>query len=252
MARDKTEDWPEKAEDWQDKAEGCPRSAISLSPRAGPLAGNIAGVNAVIKIWLVSAAIASALALPGVANATVENLTISGSLDEGKNSYAYTGTLSLDVTSGQATSGTGTLSILGLTNAPLVLITTSSPGNEGTPVGYRANDGTDYFNLDQTYPIDANGLLFDVNTTTAKWGAYPLFTIWSNTPQSGYSAAFTGVVDGVEYYNLQGSAMVSNAGTFSSAVPEPSTWAMMLLGFAGLGYAAYRRGGKSRLDGAFA
>jgi len=26
-----------------------------------------------------------------------------------------------------------------------------------------------------------------------------------------------------------------------SAVPEPSTWAMLLLGFAGLGYAAYRR-----------
>ncbi|WP_368732308.1 PEPxxWA-CTERM sorting domain-containing protein [Streptococcus pyogenes] len=27
----------------------------------------------------------------------------------------------------------------------------------------------------------------------------------------------------------------------ASAVPEPSTWAMMLLGFAGLGLMAYRR-----------
>jgi hypothetical protein len=26
-----------------------------------------------------------------------------------------------------------------------------------------------------------------------------------------------------------------------SSVPEPSTWAMMVLGFAGLGYAAFRR-----------
>ena len=26
-----------------------------------------------------------------------------------------------------------------------------------------------------------------------------------------------------------------------SAVPEPSTWAMMLLGFAGLGYAGFRK-----------
>jgi PEP-CTERM motif len=26
-----------------------------------------------------------------------------------------------------------------------------------------------------------------------------------------------------------------------TAVPEPSTWAMMLLGFAGLGYVGYRR-----------
>jgi hypothetical protein len=33
-------------------------------------------------------------------------------------------------------------------------------------------------------------------------------------------------------------------GTFTGAVPEPSTWAMMLLGFAGLGFMAYRR--KSR------
>ncbi len=34
-----------------------------------------------------------------------------------------------------------------------------------------------------------------------------------------------------------------------AAVPEPSTWAMLLFGFAGLGYAAFRRDGKSRLEG---
>ena len=119
-----------------------------------------------------------------------------------------------------------------------MLITTSSPGNEGTPIGYRANDGTDYFNTGQAYPIDTLGLLFDVNTTTPVWGAYPLFAVWSNTLGDGYSAAFTGVVDGVEYYNIQGSAALA---TSSSAVPEPSTWAMMLLGFAGLGFAGYRR-----------
>jgi hypothetical protein len=28
----------------------------------------------------------------------------------------------------------------------------------------------------------------------------------------------------------------------STSVPEPSTWAMMLLGFAGLGFAGYRKG----------
>ena len=31
-----------------------------------------------------------------------------------------------------------------------------------------------------------------------------------------------------------------------SSVPEPSTWAMMLIGFAGLGYAGYRRAKKAR------
>jgi hypothetical protein len=33
---------------------------------------------------------------------------------------------------------------------------------------------------------------------------------------------------------------------FGEAVPEPSTWAMMLLGFAGLGYSAYRRAREPR------
>jgi hypothetical protein len=31
--------------------------------------------------------------------------------------------------------------------------------------------------------------------------------------------------------------------TFTIGIPEPSTWATMLIGFAGLGYAALRRRG---------
>jgi hypothetical protein len=42
---------------------------------------------------------------------------------------------------------------------------------------------------------------------------------------------------------------ISGSGTLEANVPEPSTWAMMLLGFAGLGYAALRRKAK---DGAVA
>jgi hypothetical protein len=34
--------------------------------------------------------------------------------------------------------------------------------------------------------------------------------------------------------------------TLGAAVPEPATWAMMMLGFAGLGYAAFRRNSKGR------
>lgn len=32
---------------------------------------------------------------------------------------------------------------------------------------------------------------------------------------------------------------------FATAAPEPSTWAMMILGFAGIGFMAYRK--KNRL-----
>ena len=34
---------------------------------------------------------------------------------------------------------------------------------------------------------------------------------------------------------------------FAGAIPEPSTWAMMILGFAGIGFMAYRRKSKPAL-----
>ena len=43
-------------------------------------------------------------------------------------------------------------------------------------------------------------------------------------------------------------AITTIATSVSSPVPEPSTWAMMLVGFAGLGYAAIRRGKGARLS----
>jgi hypothetical protein len=43
---------------------------------------------------------------------------------------------------------------------------------------------------------------------------------------------------------------VSVTGAAVGGVPEPSTWAMMLIGFAGLGFVAYRRRGKAVLAAA--
>jgi hypothetical protein len=50
------------------------------------------------------------------------------------------------------------------------------------------------------------------------------------------------VVTGNGYGEL-GSDVAFGVGTFTltAAVPEPSTWAMMLLGFCGLGFMAFRR-----------
>jgi hypothetical protein len=42
-------------------------------------------------------------------------------------------------------------------------------------------------------------------------------------------------------YALVLSPGIGNGTTVPSAVPEPSTWAMLLLGFAGLGWAGYER-----------
>ena len=69
------------------------------------------------------------------------------------------------------------------------------------------------------------------------------------------SAYFAGVTsDSVETYiavNTEGPFSNASAQSVSNlfTVPEPSTWAMMLIGFAGLGYAGWRRNARSRLGG---
>jgi hypothetical protein len=57
--------------------------------------------------------------------------------------------------------------------------------------------------------------------------------------------SFTLTVDDVTLNGTTTSAeltgQISNVVTGVAAVPEPSTWAMMLLGFAGIGFMAFRR-----------
>src|SRR5262249_41488537 len=50
------------------------------------------------------------------------------------------------------------------------------------------------------------------------------------------------------YVNAAGATI----GTIGTPVPQPATWAMMVLRFAGLGYATFRRGAKIRFGGAIA
>jgi hypothetical protein len=62
----------------------------------------------------------------------------------------------------------------------------------------------------------------DTETVEVSASADPTFSI----DEPGYSA-----------YSIEGVP----AGPAAATTPEPSTWAMMLIGFAGLGYAGYRR-----------
>jgi hypothetical protein len=62
----------------------------------------------------------------------------------------------------------------------------------------------------------------------------------------GATRLYLGVADGTQWSDNTGAFDVCvNCGlvlerSAGSTVPEPSTWAMLLLGFAGLGYAAFR------------
>ena len=79
----------------------------------------------------------------------------------------------------------------------------------------------------------------------------PLGTQLTFTAPSDATRLYIGVIDAYNfggltgYYNDNpGSFTVQVDLTTTSAVPETSTWAMMILGFAGVGFMAYRRKSK--------
>jgi hypothetical protein len=52
----------------------------------------------------------------------------------------------------------------------------------------------------------------------------------------------------MKHFEVSGLTLDGGAPTQTSGVPEPSTWAMLLLGFAGLGYAGFRQSRKERVS----
>jgi hypothetical protein len=117
---------------------------------------------------------------------------------------------------------------------PMILSNSMSPGSpltQTTPFSsvFTLIPGAIY-EVDLIAQASASSLGPDLATALA--AADPFFGIDPNTPNfAGYSFQFSpGLLDGV------------------SAVPEPSTWAMMILGFAGIGFMGFRRTRKSALS----
>jgi PEP-CTERM motif len=104
-----------------------------------------------------------------------------------------------------------------------------------------------YFFVPQVEVADADGNFF--------WLSAPKPIVAPGTPFAPDLQSWTrdDSDDGIEPDWLRVGTDIVGAGAFNAAfsltgstVPEPSTWAMMLLGFAGLGFAAYRRASKAR------
>ena len=91
-----------------------------------------------------------------------------------------------------------------------------------------ANNGT---------PVTTFGRTNDGNVLSANFGANPLTgtenseTVIYRTSATTYGLGTFGVIDGSTLQGL----------TYAPAVPEPATWAMMLVGFGGIGLAMRRR-----------
>jgi hypothetical protein len=173
-----------------------------------------------MKILLASASIGAApAAAPAKADVT---WLVNGAFDDG-------GTVS----------GQFTLDVYGYLEDNYDLATTSG----STLPGFTYNASDSYYSNGAFY-IDAQpGYHADLRLTFAD----TLLVGSSMNPLIGGSPGPSWECSGsYSCYLPSGGSTRYIASGFASAVPEPSTWAMMLLGFAGLGYAAFRRGGNRR------
>lgn len=91
--------------------------------------------------------------------------------------------------------------------------------------------------------LNTNGIEFDLNSLTKvthtndDFGGTLAFTGVGTIRFTGYDAT-----PGIFSFTAQGRNLTSfSASAVSAAVPEPGTWAMMLLGFGAIGYAMRRR-----------
>jgi len=204
-----------------------------------------------IRGWVLHLALSIALAAGAVSFAARANASTFDFVDttDGVNAV-----VTLDVVSGEAISGTGTLTSpfwTGTDTITLVTPTTAGVnylgGSSGycspmasTCLSYRFGGGTDLIG-DTVFPPDSNGLVFIV--TNPSNPALDLgFNVWFDGGDN-YTGFIAGnaptPTSGIIYasYNGTGSFTVTQG---SLATPLPPTWFMLFAGLLGLGFFAFR------------
>ena len=87
--------------------------------------------------------------------------------------------------------------------------------------------------------------LIAIRTMSGIWGRAAL--VASHRKSSGFVCGQGAPPTGNAYGEFTSNPSAFGVGTFTlTAVPEASTWAMMILSFAGLGYVGYRRATEPR------
>jgi PEP-CTERM motif len=178
-----------------------------------------------LRFLLASLVVGTALSVPGIASASTINDTFTTTYITGPDTgHTLTGTISLDVgANGVADSGTLTIFGAGL------------PGTETlglVPAGqtYIAQGGFGFGKDNNIFPVTSGGIGFGTNA--------PGFG--NGSGRGGFALEFFGNEGVIVGPGITGFSDLG-ATTFTAAVPEPSTWAMMILGFCGLGFMTYRR-----------
>jgi hypothetical protein len=179
-----------------------------------------AGLTAAILIGALSSGAANAALFDITYNAT--GFSVNAQADAVLNGSNY------DITgiTGSVQSGVNTFAINSLYTVP------------GTPPGVGSVSGPGFNWVFNDVIFTNGGLHFDYNGLVFSAGG-SLYNLFSDL--AGTNNAALASNDPI----VSGSVDTVGVGTITAAVPEPSTWAMMILGFAGVGFMAYRRRNKS-------
>ena len=115
-----------------------------------------------------------------------------------------------------------------------------------SPTGVNVTQGQAYVAFLSTYGIANNTGSATVNSCLSFSGCNNV----NLNPYLGdlvWKTIYDGTVPFQESWSKATFQDLTFSATFTSAVPEPSTWAMMILGFAGVGFTAYRRRSQLRV-----
>jgi hypothetical protein len=180
------------------------------------------------RVFGLAAAIVVSAFSPIAAEASVFDITFnSAGLSINAQANAVLDGINYDITSitGTVQSGLNLYTIGPLYTVP------------GTPPGVGTVSGPGFNWVFNDVIFTTGGLHFDFNGVvfTAGPSLYNLFSDLGGTNNAALASNDPLVPGRVDTFGV---------GTITAAVPEPSTWAMMILGFAGMGFLAYRR--KSR------
>ena len=167
------------------------------------------------------------------------------------NSYAYQ--LNWVPPANWTSPGPGTVDLIGQTTTQTAF--NFYPGNDGYVDldGSNAVSGTLQTNIsflpgvyDLTFSLGGNARGDVATTTVISLGSFSeQITLNSDDPLQQFSFAFSTTGGNLTFSDLpSGNGNIGNIldnVSLASAVPEPSTWVLMILGFLGVGLMAYRK-----------
>ena len=208
-------------------------------------------MNNRIKCLLSAVLMASASALPTASSAAIYTYT-SGSASDTVQGFSFTTSLSGAALDNLAPGSDITASV-----TPFTFSVNPNSGFQHDDAGFPLGNptfGSSYFNGGPATVLigtDATGQITSWTISETVFASYPAFS--GENPNDFFDRYTVSTTNtGNTVVNIQdnnaglgpnplGVGQGSFGAVVTPAVPEPSTWAMMILGFCGLGFMAYRR-----------